>query len=56
MRLASWALRAVVRTLMETLPGDDREAGVFLSGMVWAFAVFWMLVFLVSLAVLGKTP
>lgn len=30
--------------LRETLPSDDREAGIFLSGFTWAFVLFWMIV------------
>lgn len=55
MRLLGLALRYTVRPFFESLPNGDREAGVFLSGMCWAFAIFWLLVFLMSWLVLGGT-
>lgn len=56
MRLVALLYRYTAQTLAETLPSDDREAGVFLAGMCWAFVVFWVLIFLVSYAALGRTP
>jgi hypothetical protein len=49
------ALVAATKPLVETLPSDEREAGVFLSGMVWAVVVFWALAIASSL-LLGRTP
>ena len=32
--------RGAVETVRETLPSDEREAGVFLAGATWAFVIF----------------
>lgn len=41
-------LRGLAETIRETLPGDEREGGAFLSGMCWSFGLFWLTVFVAS--------
>jgi hypothetical protein len=50
MRALASVTRYLVGSIVETLPADEREAGVFLAGMGWAFALFWsMLIFVTYL-------
>jgi hypothetical protein len=42
-------VRAAWSTIRETLPADDREAGVFLAGLTWGFVIFWGLVIVVTI-------
>jgi len=48
MRLIGEVVRSIAGDLRETWPGDEREAGVFLAGMAWAFVLFWAMLLLVS--------
>jgi hypothetical protein len=50
MRLMLDIARGLAASIRETLPGDHREAGVFLAGMTWAFVLFWACLFLVTYA------
>lgn len=40
----------LVTEIMQTLPSDDREAGTWLAGFCWAFAIFIGLLLLVTMA------
>jgi hypothetical protein len=47
--------RGLYESIRETLPSTEQEAGAFLSGMVWAFLVFWVTVFIATyLTLLGR--
>jgi hypothetical protein len=48
-RLPAEIVRSAWETIRETLPSDDREAGVFLAGLTWGFVIFWGLVILVTI-------
>ena len=41
-------LRYLVEQLRETLPDDERTAGAFVAGMVYAFVLFWTMLVLVT--------
>jgi hypothetical protein len=44
------AVSSLAESIRETLPADEREAGVFLAGACWAFVLFWsMLIFVTYL-------
>jgi hypothetical protein len=48
-RLPAEIARGAWSTIRETLPSDDREAGVFLAGFTWGFVIFWGLVIFVTI-------
>jgi hypothetical protein len=50
MRLARDVALGVAESIRETLPGDEKEAGAFLSGMVYAFVLHWAILLLVTWA------
>jgi hypothetical protein len=41
MRLLAELARGAAETIRETLPSDEREAGVWVSGLAWAFVLHW---------------
>lgn len=48
LRLPLLILLYILGTLRETLPESTDEAGVFLSGMCWAFCLHWAVLFFVT--------
>lgn len=42
-------LGGLATELMQTLPSDDKEAGLWIAGFCWAFAVFIALLLLVTM-------
>jgi hypothetical protein len=48
-------VRGLYESIRETLPSTDAEAGAFLAGMIWAFVLFWLTVFVATyLTLLGR--
>jgi hypothetical protein len=50
MTILAELLRGAAETIRETLPGDEREAGVFVAGLAWAFCLHWVVLITVTLA------
>jgi hypothetical protein len=48
MRLAADVVRGVAESIRETLPGDDKEAGLWLGGFCWAFVLHWAIVLIMT--------
>jgi hypothetical protein len=48
-RLPAELARGAWETLRESLPSDEREAGAFVAGMAWAFAIFFGLLILTTI-------
>jgi vacuolar-type H+-ATPase subunit I/STV1 len=48
--LAAAIVVYVAREILATLPSSEDEAGMFLSGMCWAFLIFIALLLLVTMA------
>ena len=48
-RLPAELARGAWETLRETLPDSEETAAAFVSGMAWAFAIFFGLLILVTL-------
>ena len=49
-RLAAVVVMDMSTSFRESLPHDDREAGVFISGMAWMFVIFIVCAVLVTIA------
>ena len=50
-------VRGLYETIRETLPSDEREAGVFVAGMAWALVVYVVVLLFVSwgtIAAIGR--
>ena len=43
-------IAGLAREILETLPSDEQEAGIWIAGFCWAFAIFMVLLLLVSMA------
>lgn len=44
-----WSIVAVLwESIRETWPQDEREGGVFLAGISWAFVIFWTVLIAVT--------
>ena len=43
-------IAGLARELLETLPADESEAGIWIGGFCWAFAIFILLLLLVTMA------
>ena len=48
MRLIVEIAAACWESVRETWPTDEHEAGIWLAGFCWAFAVFWTCLFAVT--------
>jgi vacuolar-type H+-ATPase subunit I/STV1 len=48
MHLLAAVLRGLLRSILETLPSSEDEAGAFLSGLTWGFVLFWAILVLVT--------
>jgi hypothetical protein len=48
MRLLLDVARGLAESIRETLPDDEATAGAFLSGMVYAFGLFWGMLIVVT--------
>ena len=48
MRLLAEITRGLAESIRETLPRTDDEAGVFLSGLTWAFVLHWAILIAVT--------
>jgi hypothetical protein len=53
MRVARDVACGVWASLRETWPSTEDEAGPWLGGFVWAFALHWVILILVTLAWYG---
>ena len=47
-KLPLLAVRYVAEQLRESLPSTEGQAGPFVSGMAWAFAVHWTLLIAIT--------
>jgi hypothetical protein len=50
LRLPLAVARGLAESIRETLPSEERDAGPFVSGAVWAFLIHWGTLILVTLA------
>jgi len=50
MRLAAEIARGTWESFRETLPSNETEAGAWLAGFCWAFAIFWVILLAVTMA------
>jgi hypothetical protein len=50
MRVAADVVRGLAASIRETLPDDEKTAGAFLSGLVYAFVLHWAILLLVTYA------
>jgi hypothetical protein len=48
MHLLAAVLSGLLRSILESLPASEDDAGMFLSGLTWGFVLFWAILVLVT--------